>query len=90
MSAIDELTIYLKSAPETYYYKAIAKLISNRIIEIDNSVPTILNKAFNHRYTISRIEKAKKEGKEGLFGKEPDYDAQLEDQYRLINGIQQK
>ncbi len=90
MSAIDELTIYLKSASETHYYKAIAKLISNRINEIDNSVPTLLNKAFNHRYTISRIEKAKKEGREGLFGKEPDYDAQLEDQYRLINGIQQK
>lgn len=90
MNTSEILVDYLKETSDTSYYEVIFLLIKDRITTIDNSVPKLLNKAFNHRYTISRIEKAKKEGKEGLFGKEPDYDAQLEDQYRLIKGIQQK
>ncbi len=90
MSVIDKLTSYLKSTSDISYYELIMRLITNRVNEIDNSVPKLLNKAFNHRYTISRIEKAKKEDADGEFGKNPDYDAQLEDQHRQIKVIQLK
>jgi hypothetical protein len=90
MNHLTKLTDYLKDNRDTEYFIEARKLIRQRILEMDGTVPKLLNKAFNHRYIISRIEKAKKENKKDSSGKEPDYDAQLLNQYRQINWIQEK
>jgi len=90
MSRLEKLNKYLQENNETDYYYEARSLVIQRVSEMDNSVPKLLNKAFNHRYTISRIEKAKKKGKKGISRVEPDYHAQLQDQYRQIYMIQKK
>jgi hypothetical protein len=90
MNHLTKLTDYLKDNRDTDYFIEVRKLIRQRILEMDETVPKLLNKAFNHRYIISRIEKTKREGKKDSSGKEPDYNAQLLNQYRQIHWIQGK
>lgn len=90
MDALEALKNYLIKNPDNEYYDAIFSLIRDRIVELDKNVPKLLNKAFNHRYTISRIEKAKLKEQKGFVKEKPNYEEQLEDQYRQISTIQQK